>query len=308
MLDAARMFNAARLGRLKERQGAKGRGQAQKRDQRQNRKGNCASVARTRLEHRYHQGITVPHKYTFVWLALALVGCAQRPSEKTTFELHVAAATNLSEVLPELNHAFTGDSGIRVISSFGATAQLAQQIENGGPFDVFLAADTEHVDALLKKGLVEPKAFYARGELVIWTLARTDIHSIEDLARVDVRGIAVAKPELAPYGRAAVEAMKSANLWASLQSKVVYAQNISGTRTYVETGNCDAAFTALSLVIHKPGQYLRVDPSRYLPIDQALCVSVRSKNLRIARRYAKFLLGMDARPIWQSYGYALPGR
>ncbi len=208
--------------------------------------------------------------------------------------------------MPALSRAFEVESGMRIVPSFGATAQLAQQIENGGPFDVFLAADTEHVDALVKAGIAQERAVYARGELVVWTRARAGIRGIQDLTRSDVHSVAVAKPELAPYGRAAVEAMQSANLWTQLQPKLVYAQNISAARTYVETGNCDAAYTALSLVIRAPGQFARVDPNGYRPIDQALGLVAHSKNLDAARRYARFLLSPAARSIWQSYGYKAP--
>src|SRR5205085_502913 len=111
---------------------------------------------------------------------------------------------NLSGVMDEMAKAFESDSQVQVVVSYGSTAQLAQQIEHGGPFDVFAAADTEHVDALIEKGKLqrESRAVYARGQLVMWAPdSFTPVQRIEDLAHPTVKFIAVAQPDLAPYGR-----------------------------------------------------------------------------------------------------------
>src|ERR1017187_6477808 len=116
-------------------------------------------------------------------------------------ELHVAAAANLSTVLPDLSTAFERQTKVHIVPSLGATAQLTQQIENGAPFDVFLSADVEHIDQLIKTGFVisNTRAIYARGQLLVWAPRRPDLHTLDDLTKSDVRAIAVAKPELAPY-------------------------------------------------------------------------------------------------------------
>src|SRR5579863_3507337 len=129
-------------------------------------------------------------------------------------DLHIAAAANLSNVLPDLSTTFERQTKIHIVPSLGATAQLTQQIENGAPFDVFLSADVEHVDQLIKNGFVfsNSRSIYARGQLVVWAPRRTDLHTLGELTKSDVRAIAIAKPELAPYGEAAIEALKSAGL------------------------------------------------------------------------------------------------
>jgi molybdate transport system substrate-binding protein len=144
-------------------------------------------------------------------------------------ELHVAAAANLSTVLPDLNAAFERQTKIHIVPSLGATAQLTQQIENGAPFDVSLAPDVEHLDQLIRNAFVisDSRAIYARGQLVVWAPASPGLHTLEDLAKRNIRAIAIAKPELAPYGVAAIEALKNAGLWDKLEKKIVSAPSIA---------------------------------------------------------------------------------
>ena len=112
--------------------------------------------------------------------------------------------------MDEIAREFQKQTAIRVVVSYGSTAQLAQQLEHGGPFDVFAAADTEHVDALISKGKLrrESRAIYARGQLALWCPDSSKrLERMEDVANPSIRFIAVAQPNLAPYGRATIEAL-----------------------------------------------------------------------------------------------------
>lgn len=203
----------------------------------------------------------------------------------------------------KLAAAYEQRAGIRLVPSFGSTAQLTTQIENGAPYDLFLAADVEHVDRLIEKGFANSRAIYARGRLVLWAPKRPDIRSLADLARRDVRSIVVAKPELAPYGKAAVESLVSLKLWTSIQPKVIYAQNISSAKQYADTGNGDAAFTALALIIDSTGNSINVPEALHGPIDQALCIVVSARQAQRAKACAEFLLGAECRAIFRRSGY-----
>src|SRR5579863_8473260 len=133
-------------------------------------------------------------------IAMLFTGIVSRAAD-----LHVAAAANLSNVLPEFSSTFEKSAHIHIIPSMGATAQLTQQIENGAPFDVFLSADVEHIDQLIQGRFILPdsRTIYARGQLVVWAPYHPEIRTLHDLAKSGVRAIGVAKPELAPYGEAA---------------------------------------------------------------------------------------------------------
>src|SRR5580658_710023 len=136
--------------------------------------------------------------------------------------INVAAAANLTGVAQELGSRFEAETKIHPVFSFGSTAQLTQQIENGAPFDLFLAADAEHVQELDRKGLLSPgsRAAYAEGVLALWApSAATPVNRIEDLVSPQVRVIAVAKPELAPYGAASMEALRAAGILDKVQAK-----------------------------------------------------------------------------------------
>ncbi len=237
---------------------------------------------------------------------LAAAGCTG-PSETVT-EVTVAAAANLEPVLPRLAETYEQETGVRITLSFGSTTSLAQQIEHGAPFDLYLSADTEHVDELIAKGrlIADSRAVYARGKLILWIPPQSgaDTESMEELAGDDVRFIAVAKPEFAPYGRAAVEALHSARLWARVERKVVYAQNVRMARQFAESGNADAAFVAASLVQGRSGMLIEVDRRLYRPIDQALAVVAGSALESEARKVAEFLLSGRAQTVFKAAGYA----
>ena len=238
-------------------------------------------------------------------LVLTLNGCGVA-TQAVPPELHVAAASNLGRTLANLGAAFSTATGVQVVPSLGATAQLASQIENGAPFDLFLSADLEHVDSLVKTGaaLPESRAIYARGRLAVWTAGKPTPRDARGLA--EARIIAIAKPELAPYGAAAVEALHKLGYWDRLQSRVVYASSVSTAKQYADTGNADAAFTALSLVIAEPGHYFVIEETLHRPLDQALCIVRRAPQAALARRFADFVLGPPGRAILARSGYGVP--
>jgi molybdate transport system substrate-binding protein len=222
----------------------------------------------------------------------------------------VAAAANLMDVLGEVKPAFKAKTGVDVIFSYGSTAQLATQIDNGAPFDVFAAADTEHVDSLIATGRLtaDSRAVYALGQLALWIPEGQPggVHELQDLAAPQVRFIAIAQPELAPYGRATVEVLNHTRLWDAVQPKLVYGTSISMARQFAASGSANAAFTAYSLVLHDKGTVVKIDSHLYKPIEQAMGVVAASAHPEEAKQFRQFLLGAEGRAILANGGYLLP--
>jgi len=225
-------------------------------------------------------------------------------------ELAVAAAANLTQVAGTLGQKFQAATGIRTVFSFASTAQLTQQIENGAPFDVFLSADAAHVKELEDRGLLASggRAAYAVGVLALWIPpgSPAKITRIEDLTRPDVRIIAVAKPELAPYGQAAVEALERSRVWEQVKHKIVYAENINMARQYGTSGNADVVFTAQALVLADGGRVVLVDESLHQPVIQELGILAAAQHAGAARQFAMFLRQGPGRDVLAGAGYRIP--
>ncbi len=222
----------------------------------------------------------------------------------------VAAAANLTDSFQKVAARFETETGIHVTLSFASTAQLTQQAENGAPFDVIAAADTEHIDELEKKNLLAggTRAVYTRGVLALWIppTSKAHVKRLQDLTSAQVKVIAVAKPELAPYGAAAVAALKKAGVWDRVQPKIVYAENINMARQYGLSGNADAVLTAYALVLHEKGMVTQVDASLYPPIDQGLGVLAASHKQADAKRFAEYVVRGSGQKILAEYGYRKP--
>lgn len=242
-----------------------------------------------------------------ILLAIAVSSAGQTGGQTARREVAVAAAANLSEVFQQLGPQFESATGIHPVFSFGSTAQLATQIENGAPFDVFAAADVDHVSQLAKKGLIVAgsAAVYATGILALWIPPGSAAPVIrpEDLVQPSVKVIALAKPELAPYGQAARETLQKLGIWSKVEPRVVYADNISMAKQYGSSGNADAVFTAYSLVLKEQGKIIQVSDSLHAPIEQALGIVAASKNQASGREFAAFLLTGKGREILHGSGY-----
>ena len=242
-----------------------------------------------------------------VTITLGLVSCSSSDSPKDQPALIVAAAANLTNVSAEIGQRFTDKTGIRVIFTFGATADLAKQIENGAPFDVFVAADTINVERLQRQGLLasDTPQIYARGRLVVWTPAGSQLRlqSIQDLAKPEFERIAIAKPDLAPYGAAAVLSLRNAGLWAQTMPKVVYGQNVAQVKQFASTGNAEAGFIPMALVKRDEGSFLEVDPNLHQPIEQAAGVVKSSSKHTFGHQFIEFLLSEECQKILETAGY-----
>jgi len=250
-------------------------------------------------------------KLTTICIALALASCHfQELTNQQTApkELVVAAAANLTDAFGDIGQRFTSETGIHVVFSFGATAELAKQIENGAPFDVFAAADTEHVDSLDRAGLLTPgtRAIFARGRLVLWLPAGSTLKltQVEGITAKQFDRIAIAKPDVAPYGQAAVESLQKLGIWNEIEPKVVFAQNVAQARQYAATGNAEAAFIPLALVKPGDGTYVEVKESLHHPINQALGVIKSAAQQEAARKFVSFVLSQQGQQILANKGYS----
>lgn len=240
-------------------------------------------------------------------ITLAVMSCSSGDARKDQPELIVAAASNLTNVSSEIGQRFTEITGVRVIFTFGATADLARQIENGAPFDVFVAADSVNVERLQRQGLLaaDTPQIYARGRLVIWTPAGSPLRlqSIHDLAKPEFKRIAIAKPDLAPYGAAAVQSLRSDGLWEQVTARVVYGQNVAQVKQFVSTGNAEAGFIPMALLKRDEGSFLEVDQSLHQPIEQAAGVVKNSLKHATAQQFVGFLLDHEGQRILEGAGY-----
>ena len=240
---------------------------------------------------------------------LAFGWACHRPTNQTQ-EITVAAASDLTNAFEELGREFETTNKIKVVFVFGSTGLLTRQIENGAPMDLFAAANVSYIDQLAQKGLIVPdtKQIYARGRITLWTTAdsRLQIETIADLTRPEVKRIAIANPDHAPYGLAAQQALQSAGILETVKPKLVYGDNIRQTLQYAETGNVDVAIVALSLSQQSKGRWTLVPEQLHQPIDQALAVIKTTRNEAAARAFASFVNGPKGREILQKYGFAFP--
>ena len=255
---------------------------------------------------------TISYVLLLATLFIFTLSCSPLDKESGTggaAEINVAAASNLTDAFEEVGRQFANRTGTRVVYSYGATADLARQIENGAPFDLFASADADHVNRLIAKGFVaaDTRALYARGRLVLWARGQSDLPlEIEELAAAHVKYVAIAKPDAAPYGRAAVEALRALDMWQAVEPKVVYAQNVSQARQFAASGNADMAFIPLALVKADEGRFVEVDQRLHQPINQAIGVVAASAKKEAARAFVGFVLGPEGQAILERFGYLKP--
>jgi molybdate transport system substrate-binding protein len=226
-----------------------------------------------------------------------------------TRPLTVAAAANTRPALEELKTAWEKTSGVRITISYGSSGILMKQIEQGAPFDLFLSADSGYVAALESKHLIVPgsRAPYAIGSLVVVTAkGRPAIASIQDLTNPVFGRIAIANPETAPYGLAALECLKRSGLDKTLRPHAVVAETVRDALRYVETGDADAGFAAESEARGSGLAKYTIPQDLYPPLRQELAVVGHSPRRKEAVAFSEFLRSASAREIWVRYGYGLP--
>ncbi len=228
--------------------------------------------------------------------------------------LTVAVAANVKGAFEETAMEFRMETGIEVQGVFGASGKIVAQVKSGAPYDVFLSADSEYPEALYKEGLAAaaPRV-YVFGVLVLWT--RKDIDLGKGMAAVNdpaVAKVAIANPKLAPYGRAATQALEKAGLAKAVEPKLVYGESIGQTLQFADAGAADIAFAAKSLVIAPEmagkGKWVEVQRGSYEPIAQAVVVLKHGAESQpdAARKFVDFLFTPKARAIFKKYGYLLP--
>ena len=236
----------------------------------------------------------------------ALCACRNKPAAESA-ELHVAAASDLIPAFEQIGHVFEAKQKIKVVYSFGSTGLLTRQIENGAPMDVFAAASVDFIDQLEQKGLIlnDTKAIYARGRITLWTPrdSKLRLTGINDLTADEIKRIAIANPDHAPYGMAARDAFQAAGIWDSIKPKLVYGDNIRQTLEYAETGNVDVAIVALSLSKESNGRWVLIPAELHKPINQGLAVIKETKNESAAREFASFIRGPEGQAILVKYGF-----
>jgi molybdate transport system substrate-binding protein len=218
-------------------------------------------------------------------------------------ELLVAAASDLAPLQAQLGAAFRQETGIVVRWSTGASGTLAQQIANGAPHDVFLSANRQFVEDLVKAGRIDGGSVfvYATGRIGVWSL-NGKVRRLEDLTGVaGVRTIAIPNPRFAPYGVAARQALEAAGLWQQVSGRIVYAENVRQSMQYAESGNADAVITSWTLLRGREGSSL-VAENLHAPIAQAAGMRVDSERRALAVRFLEFLRSPAAVRILTAHG------
>jgi len=243
--------------------------------------------------------------FAFSLLAVSTVSAA---------EISMAAASDLKFCMDEIIVAFKSGHAEAVVNvTFGSSGNFAAQIREGAPFDLFFSADTEYPRALAEDGFAaSPPVPYAVGRIVLWS-ATVDASkmTLADLARPEIAKIAIANPQHAPYGKRAEQALRASGLWDQVQQKLVLGENIAQTAQFVQSGNAQAGIIALSLALNpelagKGGYYLIPD-TLHEPLQQAFLVTRRAADNELAKAFADYMQGGDARKLMVHHGFTLPG-
>ena len=220
--------------------------------------------------------------------------------------INVLAAANLSKALEEIKQTYLKDHPKDTINiTFISSGKAYAQIKNQAPIDLFVSADTSYPQKLYRDGLSTEPIVYAQGVLVLWSKVQK-IENLDSLLNNAITNIAIPNPDLAPYGRAALQALEQAKLAVKLMPKLRLATSVAQAHQWVETKNSQAGFGALSLINpnDKQASVLIVNPNLYSPIRQALTLTNQGKDKKLAQDFAQFIL--SSQEILRKYGYLGP--
>lgn len=227
-------------------------------------------------------------------------------------EIQVAVAANFTAPMKQIAVDFEQATGHKAVLAFGATGKFYAQIRNNAPFEVLLSADDETPTRLAKEGaaVAASQFTYARGKLALWSAKEGVVDDKGDVLKKNgFDHIAVANPKLAPYGAAAVEAMKALGVYDRLAPKLVTAENIGQAFQFVKSGNAPLGFVALSQVTRDnritEGSAWGAPAHLYAPIKQDAIILNNGKSKPAAEALMQFLKGDPARAVIRSYGYDL---
>lgn len=229
----------------------------------------------------------------------------------------VAAASDLQFVMPKLAQQFEKKSGVKVQITFGSSGNFFAQIKNGAPYDLFFSADVNYPRQLQAAGLIEQETFYeyARGTIVLWTTKETGIdvkRGLPVLLKGEVHKIAIANPDHAPYGRAALAALQKEDLYKEISSKLVLGENVSQAAQFVATGGAQVGIIPLSLALApamaKQGAYAEIPPEDSPPIEQGCAVLRSSKHKSAALQFLQFMKSREALVLLSQAGFSRPSK
>jgi molybdate transport system substrate-binding protein len=229
------------------------------------------------------------------------------PFQVGAAEVPIAVAANFTDAAKEIGAAWEKKTGNKAVLSFGSTGQLYTQISQGAPFEVFLAADRATPTRAGAEGyaVAGSQYTYAVGKLVLYSKNKDAVKGEQALKDAKFQKIAIAAPKAAPYGAAAVETMKKLGLYETLQPKLVEGQNITQTFQFVDTGNAEVGFVALSQVVKtKGGSKWIVPQNLYTPIRQDVILTKKGADSAAAKDFLTFLKGPEAKAVKEKYGYA----
>jgi molybdate transport system substrate-binding protein len=246
-------------------------------------------------------------------LLIALAGCGSSPKA----EFLIAAASDLRFAMDELAALFQRrHPDVKVRTIYGSSGHFFAQIQQGAPYDIYCSADISYPRQLVESGHALPGSEfqYAVGRIVLWVPAsspmdvgRTGIRTLLDPA---IRHIAIANPDHAPYGKAAVAAMRSLGIYDSVKAKLVYGENVSQTLQYVQQQSADIGIVALSLAlapsVRQTGHYWELPIDSYPHMDQGGIITKRTQFPDLARAFRSFLMGSEAGAILKAFGFYLP--
>ena len=247
--------------------------------------------------------------------ALATILCMSLPGAAGAAAIKVAAASDLTFAFQDVAARFQEQTGNSIELSYGSSGNFFAQIQNGAPFDLFFSADVGYPEKLEAAGLIEPGTIYnyASGKLVIWVPNASKLDLSRGLAALldpGIRKIAIANPQHAPYGIAAVAAMRHAAVYDKIKSKLVLGENISQTAQFVQSGNADAGIIALSLALapamKNAGRYVEIPAADYPPLVQAGVILKSSRNKQLANQFMKFIKQPDTIALMARYGFSIP--
>lgn len=229
--------------------------------------------------------------------------------------LTIAAASDLQTVFPHLVSGFERTTGMTVTVAFGSSGNFFAQIQNGAPYDLYFSADIDYPRRLGASGHADAKTLYeyATGRIVLWTRKDSGIDvtpGLSVLRTARVRRIAIANPTVAPYGRAAVAALRSGQLYDAVRAKLVQGDNIAQTAQLADSGNADVAILAHSLAtgpaLSASGTFVEIPASAHPPIAQGAIIISASKNRPAAERFLAYVKGAEAQATLRKYGFTTP--